>query len=200
MFPCLLIISFFILTGCEQKPQVRQYTEVIVPAPLAQMPPMAMKADPHAGMDMSVPPEMMPTVNSDLKLAWDLPKGWAEKPGKGMRLASFYLVDNPQEIDVSIVSLGGMAGGLEANLQRWLGQINVQVSDVQMQEFIQASQDNIFDFTQLQKGADSLSKSTIAAMITLGDTTVFVKMTGSIKAVGTYKKDFIALVKSVRAK
>lgn len=205
----VLIILFFLLTSCEQKPQVRQYTEVIIDAPQAQLssmvPPMMAAipegVDPHAGLDMSNAP-MMPTANDSLegKLAWDLPKGWQQQPGQGMRLVSFHLINDPEAIDVSIISLGGMAGGLQANLKRWLGQINVDVDDEALTAFIKASADNIFDFTQLQENTDSANKSMIAAMLMVEDATVFVKMTGSIKAVAQYKKDFLNLVKSVQLK
>ncbi len=167
------------------------------------MPPMmaAMPegVDPHAGLDMSNAP-MMPTANDSLegKLVWVLPKGWQQQPGQGMRLVSFHLINDPEAIDVSIISLGGMAGGLQANLKRWLGQINVD--DEALTAFIKASADNIFDFTQLQEGQEQSNKSMIAAMLMVEDATVFVKMTGSIKAVTQYKKDFLGLVKSVHLK
>ncbi len=203
IYLCILF-SLMILTGCEQKSQVRHYTEVVVEAPKAQMPPMMAAAetqDPHAGLDMSAAP-MMPTVNNELKdkLSWSLPKGWMEEPGNGMRLVSFHLKDDPKAIDVSVVSLGGMAGGLPANLKRWLGQISVDVSDEQLQSFIQDSPDNIFDFTKMQQGADPSSKSMIAAMLTIGDATVFVKMSGTIESVNQHKRSFLALVKSVHTK
>ena len=203
----LLVMSLFLLVGCEQKSQVRQYTEVIIEAPHASAPAMGMMGgaiaddDPHIGLDMSNAP-MMPTANDSFegKLLWDLPKGWQQLPGQGMRLASFHLINDPEAIDVSIVSLGGMAGGLQANLKRWLDQIKIDIDDAALTAFIKSSAEDIFDFTQLQEGQEQSDKSMIAAMLTIEGATVFVKMTGSIKSVTQYKKDFLTLVKSVHLK
>ena len=57
-------------------------------------------------------------------LAWDLPEGWTETPGNGMRLVTFHSTDK-DPVECTIVSLGGMAGGLESNIVRWMGQINI---------------------------------------------------------------------------
>ncbi len=223
------VIFLALIIGCEQKPQPRQYTEEKIEAPPAPVPPMAQdphagldmsaamaqgdphagldmsgamgQEDPHAGLDMSAAP-MMAAANagSKNKLAWNVPQGWVEEAGKGMRVATFHTANDPQEIDVSIVSLGGMAGGLESNLKRWMAQINVQASDDQLQEFIRSTKDNIFDFTKLQKGQTPAAKSMIAAILNLGDATVFVKMTGTIEAVTKHKSGLTALAGSVRAK
>ena len=194
-----VFIALALIIGCGQKQQVYQYTEDRTKAPQASVP--FVDQDPHAGLDMSAAP-MMPVsdTGTENKLAWNVPQGWIEEPGKGMRVATFHTADNPREIDVSIVSLGGMAGGLESNLKRWLGQISVQVPDEQLQKFIRSAKDNIFDLTQLQKGQPSAAKSMIAAMLNLGDATVFVKMTGTIEAVTRHENDFIALARSVRVK
>ena len=205
-----LFILFLLIAvvGCEQKSQVRHYTEVAVEAPAASvssMDPHAgldMGQDPHAGLDMPSAP-MMATANVDVKssLTWKVPEGWVEEPAKGLRLASFRDVARAQDIDVSIVPLGGsIAGGLESNLKRWLGQINVQVSQAQLQSFIQSSLDNIFDFSQLQKGQNPATKSMMVTIISLPEMTTFVKMTGDIKAISRNKVKFMDLVKSIHSK
>jgi hypothetical protein len=237
-----------VLSGCDQKPQVRQYTEVVtqLPPAKAQMSDdphagldmtgegmMAGQPDPHAGLDMSaVMPEGDPHAGLDMpaimgsgrdphagldmssgapmmaaaaetnsRFAWSVPEGWTEEPAQGMRLATFRTAADPKKIDVSIVTLGGMAGGLESNLKRWLGQIGIDISNDDLQQFIKSSKDNIFDFTQLQKSAPASSKSMIAAIIMVDEnTTVFVKMAGTVEAVGQEKANFLKLVKSVHAK
>lgn len=55
-------------------------------------------------------------------LVWDLPPGWKEKPAEQMRQGSFAVAGNP-EADCSIVLLPGEAGGLDANVNRWLAQV-----------------------------------------------------------------------------
>ena len=164
-------ISVCLLAGCQPAPVERHYTQI----------------------------ETSPESSSQ-ELAWNVPSTWQEEPGNAMRLVTFRLQANLQEIDCSIVSLGGMAGGLEANITRWLGQIGMHVSPEELQAFLQASPYRVYDFTQLQKGSKSATPSMIAAMLMFNGSTVFVKMTGSIEAIGRNKKEFLSLVKSVRLK
>jgi len=205
----LFLIFLMAVTGCEQKPQVRHYTEVVMEAPAAPVSDphvgMDMGQDPHVGLDMGKDPhaglDMSAAMGTSGTVAWNAPQGWAEEAGQGLRLATFHDAANPKDIDVSIVPLGGsISGGVESNLKRWLGQINVQVPDAQLRSFIQSSPDNVFDFTQLQKGQDPSVKSMAVAIVPLQEMTVFVKMAGSIEAVSRNKGKFMDLVRSVHSK
>ncbi len=162
---------------------------------------MPVMNDPHAGLDMSAAP-MMPTANDELsdKITWSVPAGWTQQGASQMRLATLRLADDPQAFDCSIVSLPGGAGGLEANLKRWMAQINLDVPDEQLAQFIKNSSDYVFDFSLLQVNADPSAKSMIAAMIDLQGATIFVKLTGSMAAVSKNKESFLELSKSVRLK
>ncbi len=203
MLPYLLIL-FFIFCGCEQKPQVRHYTEMMIEvAPLPRM-----TADPHAGIDMEMATPM-PTANDAVgsKIAWDVPAGWQQEAGNSMRLATFHLASDPKAFDCSIVSLGGMAGGIEANLSRWMKQINLETSEEEFSQFLRSAQAlktktgkaiALYDFTHLQKDADGKMPSILAAVLYLGDATVFVKLSGSIDALKTNRQQFIKLTESVR--
>ena len=172
----LLIICTVFIFGCGQQPKATQYTEIIIEKPL----------------------EMDEPVGS--ALVWDMPQGWEQGLASSMRLASFHLVNEPGAIDVSIVSLPGGAGGLEANLKRWIGQIGLDVSEEQLTAFMTASKDKIFDFSKLQANADPLTKSMIVAMLDINQSTVFVKMTGTADSIGKHKNEFLNLLGSVRSK
>ncbi len=201
MFRSFLIILVLFAVGCDKKQQAYQYTEVVIPSDQEQVQAPFMGQDPHEGMDMSAAPAM-PTANDALKnkLTWVLPQGWKEEAGSAMRLATFHLVSAPKLIDVSIVSLAGGAGGLEMNLKRWMGQIKLDVPDEELGKFIDASKDDIFDFSVLQKNSAPSTPSVIAAMLQMDGATVFVKMTGSIAAVKEHKDAFLKLLRSVRLK
>ena len=172
------------MSGCAQKDQERQYDEVVV--------------QPSQGLI------------TDNSFSWQVPTGWKEEPASGMRIATFKLSNHPDEIDVSIVSLGGMAGGLEANLARWATQLNIKLAaDQDLPHLINNAEiiflsnglkAKIFDFTKLQEGQAPSTKSMVAAMIVFDDATVFVKMTGSIAAVKKYQPAFQALVGSLKHK
>lgn len=193
--------------GCDQKPAERHYAEVVIEAPMPN--PSAMMGDPHAGLGLDIPMVNATTrVQSDL--TWDVPSGWQEVAGSGMRIATFKRADNPDAIDVSIVTLSGPAGGLEANLTRWAGQISLDltandglsnlIDSAQVLKTQSGLELKIFDFTQLQKGLDQSEKSTVAAMVEINGSTVFVKMTGTVKTVTDNLESFKTLSRSVRPK
>ena len=198
-----IMVPFFVF-GCGQKSQERHYEEIVISAPASQMP--MMDRDPHAGMglDISMASSAVP---SDSGLAWDVPSDWKEIPGGGMRIVTFKQADDPDEIDVSIVSLGGMAGGVEANLSRWAKQIELDIDPQQLEQWIAAAPGiktkagvggTLFDFTKFQQ--DRSAKSMIAAMIEIDGATVFVKMTGTVEAVLANQTSFKQLTQSVRKK
>lgn len=221
----IICVFTLFLTGCEQKPQESHYKEVIIqagqvsaPSVLAAptipaegtMPPdKAMPADPHAGLDMSAMaglPDMPATQNF---LTWTLPEGWKEEPGKHMRMASFYSMAYPKAIDCYIIALAGPAGGLDANLERWLGQIGLKVSDDNLRKLSSSAQAlktkdgldvKVFDFTLLQSHGNLSDNSMVVAMIPLEQTTVFVKMTGTVRSVKQNKENFLKLLGSISRK
>ena len=202
MIYLFLLISLITLTGCEQRPLERQYTEMVIEAPKAGMPAMT---DPHAGMGISVPGAMMPVANTT-DLTWTLPQGWMEGAAGGMRVATLHLKNAPKDIEVSVVVLDGMAGGLEANLSRWLGQIQLPAGENDLKKLIAEAQSvrtqdqfeaKIYDLTVLTK--DSNAASMIVAVISVNSKTVFVKMTGSKNNCRQQKDNFLELVRSISA-
>jgi hypothetical protein len=203
-FPLLIISVLF--WGCSKQSPERHYKEVVIQAPASNAP--FMGEDPHARLGLDIPIIKQHT-REDNALVWEVPDGWREEPAAGMRLATFKLADNPDEIDVSIVSLGGMAGGIQANLERWAKQIDLNIDPSQFDSFVNAAPKIktqsgtdavLFDFTKLQSGSTPSAKSTIAAMIEMEDTTVFVKMTGTIEAVRKNQAAFEQLTRSVHKK
>jgi len=141
----------------------------------------------------------------DTTLSWKVPDGWSEEKGSGIRMVTFRS-GGPDSVEVSIVSLGGPAGGLEPNVVRWAGQIGVAVDDVEA--FIasqeQITTDNglsgrIIDFTGLQQGGPDSAPSIIGAVFSLDQNSLFVKMTGSKAAVTAKKGKFRQLLQSLKA-
>lgn len=175
MFNLIIILLVVFITGCNQTPRERHYTQVNI--------------------------EPAISLHEESALSWILPPGWEEeKAANQMRVATFRLSSDFNAFDCSIVSLPGGAGGLEANLRRWMGQIKLEVSEEQFNQFINASSGNVFDFTQLQDGRAPDTESMIAAMIELHDETVFVKLKGTIATVTANKKAFLELVASIKPK
>lgn len=56
------------------------------------------------------------------RLAWNTPDGWQKGRDRNMRLVTFH-PDGNQGVDCYITVLGGAAGGVQANLNRWCDQM-----------------------------------------------------------------------------
>jgi hypothetical protein len=85
----------------------------------AEAPPVT--ADPQPSPPVSVPPSPQPPR----EISWQVPEGWREGPAKSMRVASFSVGANETPGEVSVIKLGGAAGGELANVNRWRGQIGL---------------------------------------------------------------------------
>ena len=177
-----------------------------VPAPAVNNNP---SADPHAGMDMSAMGALIAQPTSQNLLAWVAPEGWKEEAGTHMRMATFHSALDPKAIDCSMIALGGPACGVDANLNLLMGQLGLPVADDNLKQLIVTAMDvktkdgmgvKVFDFTHLQPQASSTDRSMMAAMIDVNQTTVFVKMTGSIESIKQNKDNFLKLLSSITRK
>lgn len=66
------------------------------------------------------------TASAD-SLKYDVPEGWLTRaPSSSMRVAEFTLPraeGDPEDADLVLYFFGGTGGSVEANLERWLGQV-----------------------------------------------------------------------------
>jgi hypothetical protein len=180
---------------------------------------LAQGQDPHAGLNLSgttakdphegltMPASMGSTNLSASPYSWAVPEQWEEIPGQGMRIVTFNRKGDPQAIDCSIVSLGPMAGGLEANLTRWMGQVGIDPSQDNIQKLFKAAmkiktkggfEAAVYDLTLLQK--DKNQKSMLAGIVSSDEATVFVKMTGTIDSIKQEQGSYLSLIKSLSSK
>lgn len=175
--------------------------------------------DIHAGlkssgmMDMSnmQDPQLLEQVKASMDktpLSWETPPGWVEKSGNGLRLATFTGTDPNAMFETTIVSLGGPAGGIAPNVERWMQQFNLPVPDstgmdsfIKQQERFTTSSKlpvTLVDLTKLQGDAPADAPSMIAAIIERDAAQVFVKMTGSKAAVLENLAGLKSLINSIK--
>lgn len=80
-------------------------------------------ADPHAGTTapaMETPTKPAPAAQSGY--TWTVPAGWENKEPGMMRVANLSIAGQP-DVECYLTELGGSAGGLESNLNRWQQQM-----------------------------------------------------------------------------
>ena len=136
-------------------------------------------------------------------LVWQTPRAWQELPGDGIRLAAFRFEQDDRRVETTVVMLGGAAGGVEANVVRWLDQLGVQLSGEELVQFLAAGERvstrdgmplTVYDFSRL---AAPDGNSILAAVGPVLDQTLFVKMSGDGSLVAAARDDFMNLVASL---
>ncbi|MDA0347493.1 MAG: hypothetical protein O3C43_07665 [Verrucomicrobia bacterium] len=103
-------LASLLLWSCSDEPSVQKYQVLKTPVAVEL---------PSASNPGTVP-------NTGLPLTWVVPAGWEEGTTSSMRLASFNVPLSDGGVgDFSLVQLGGGAGGIMANINRWRGQIGL---------------------------------------------------------------------------
>lgn len=185
-----LAAGALLFSACQREPEPRRYSEI----------------ETRGSSDLQRSPLS--------GISWKLPENWTQQPeGDPLRLTGFWAPDprlteqdlpDPDPVDVSIVQLAGDAGGLEANVVRWLGQVGLQAS--QAGGVIAAAarvrtatgqEALVVDFTGLLSGDLTQSKSIVGAIIPAGGTTVFVKAMGQKAKVARLRPQLTAFVQGL---
>jgi hypothetical protein len=132
-------------------------------------------------------------------IEWKAPKGWAEQPASVMRAGSFIAkAGDGSNIEISIVPLGGEAGGELANVNRWRGQLSLPpVDDAGLSAVVKTTRIGAHD-ARLVEFANPIGRRLLAAVVKHGATSWFFKATGDDRAVKELKPAFLAFVESVR--
>lgn len=201
------------LIGCKEK-QPRLYSEI------------AFKPNPVAAGPMSggMGGGNMPPMNADpidITVTWKLPERWMVKDSaNAMRIGSFYIPDfgvsdsslvdsgaiDPKAVDVSVIQLGGEAGGLKANINRWMGQVGIKATPEEMDDLIKTAkrfktksgQAGLFiDLTDKLSGDMTQSKTIYAGIVTATKYSVFVKAMGERERVVKIKSQLKAFCESL---
>lgn len=160
--------------------------------PRRSVPPPA-AAVPMAGRESEVPP---PPAAGDL--SWDVPEGWRQQAGAGMRLASFTLEGDETGALTTLIVLGAGAGGVEANIRRWRAERSLPPDAPTEPIRVGGNMDFVFvDMVNesIQAGDDL---TTVGAIFDLGNRTAFLKFVGAPGVVGPQRIPFLQLAGSIR--
>jgi hypothetical protein len=138
-------------------------------------------------------------------LAWDVPPGWVEKPRRPMRVVTL-APEDAKESECYVTVLTGIAGGVEANVNRWreqMGQPPLDTAAVAALERIPVlGQEAVL--VRIGGHFTGMGDADVAGAVLLGlicerrSDTLFVKMTGPAAEVEPAEAGFIAFCKSLR--
>jgi hypothetical protein len=139
------------------------------------------------------------------KLQYTVPAGWQEQPVGGMRQASFLVSEGERKADISVIVLGGPAGGTLANVNRWRSQLSlapVQEADLATlgaKTEVGGNAGIVVDMASEAPLIDlKYRQRIVGAIVERGDKTWFIKMTGEDALVSKQKPAFLEFLKSVR--
>ena len=175
-----------------------------VPAAAPEATPAAMPTTMSGTMPASMPAGLPAPDNSGLpKLQYTLPDGWKEKAPTQMRVASFDVSESGKSVDVSVVPLGGMAGGDFANVNRWRGQLGQPPIDdgalQQLAEKIEVAGQpaDLYDLSGTTPGGSGPGRI-VAVIFHRDDTVWFFKMTGDADVTEKQKPAFVSFLKTLQ--
>ncbi len=176
------------LAGCGREVDVRSYREVtIAPTPVGALFDST-GADAGAG------------AGTEGNWRWDTPSEWSELPGDRLRLARFGL---PGGGESTVVALAGDAGGVEANVRRWLTQLGLSLPPDRVRTFLSSASSvrggldfTVFDFIPLVAGRDDTAFLTGIASV--GGQTLFVKAEAPARVLAEQRAAFADLLISLR--
>jgi hypothetical protein len=149
-------------------------------------------------------PVLAPTADAKEPIRWTVPPTWKQLPGKDMRYASFVVLPEHPDLQVTVVPLAGAGGSLLDNINRWEGQIGLAPStESDLKGLISAiniagTPAVLFDRTGAKPADGTPPKRILAAILAHGDRTWFFKLDGSNDLVGGEKDNFDHFVRSIR--
>lgn len=139
------------------------------------------------------------------ELVWSTPAGWSERPPSAMRQADWQLPDGA-ECYLSVLPGGG--GGLEANVQRWRGQLSLPpATPAELAALPRArllgQEALLVDFTGTfvgMGGGEARAGQRLLGLLALGEggEACFLKLVGPAARVELERERFLALAASLR--
>jgi len=165
------------------------------------------KGEPQGPVPEATPPMAPPSSSGETGITDQPPASWQRQPPSPLRKLS-YLISEPDgtRCEVSLVTLGGGAGGILENVNRWRGQLGLPpLDDASLQKelkpplTIALGKVLIVDFTgSPEKGDPSRDGRIIAGILDRGNETVFFKLRGNPALTGKSQGDFVKWISTVR--
>jgi hypothetical protein len=127
---------------------------------------------------------------------WQAPDGWVLQPGGGMALATYTVGQADQPARMTVTPLTGTGGGLLLNINRWRGQVGLDVVasiDDQPSEVLTVLGQpvDMFDLA-------GQTRRILVVIVTQPDRTWYFKIDGPTTTVEQQKQAFKQLVESLR--
>jgi hypothetical protein len=130
-------------------------------------------------------------------LSWTAPAAWTAKPNGSMRKGSFAIKGDGGEADLGITAFPGATGGLEANLNRWRGQVGLPPqSPAEVTASVEKFSAHGLEFLVVDYAGGG--NRLIGAIVPYGGNSWFFKLMGPDALVAGQKDAFHAFLRTVK--
>lgn len=186
-----ILLAVFLGAGCKDRDGIRVY--------------QVAKGEPQ-GPAPQESPQVPAAPAVETGITDEPPRDWQRQPPSPLRRLS-YLVTGPGETrcEVSLVMLGGGAGGILENVNRWRAQIGLQPVDAaalakeSKHHPTALGEVTVVDMTGSPEKGDPLRDGRIVAVILpFGAQTAFFKLRGNPDLAGRRKQEFLKWIGTVR--
>lgn len=186
--PQLLSVAMFatwgVFAGCQQS-DIRAYTVPKEDAPAPAASPVGQRPAP-GGFPV-----------------WELPAGWQELPGSGMRFATLIMGAGDHAPELRVTPLGPIAGDALQNVNRWRGQIGLAPIDASGLSSVLTTIDRTgssVDVIRLVSEDDSPDgpQEILAAILRTEERVWFFMTTGPRERIEPHEDTFHDFVRSIR--
>ena len=114
-----------------------------------------------------------------------------------MRMASFYLPHSTGKGELSITEFSGMSGGIQANINRWRGQISLPPeSEQSILTSSTSHKSELGNFLFFELANETSNQGILASIYELSNRTIFVKLSIEQSALIEVKNEFLTFSKS----
>ena len=145
-----------------------------------------------------IAPQVEAPENKSAGFSWKKPESWIPSSGSSMRLASFDIPYSEGSGDLSVIQLGGTGGGIEANVNRWRRQLNLEpqtLSEIEKEMIENKGGMGLYNVIGIIN--EELGSAFLCAILPAGNQTLFVKLSANPKGVREIETDFISFCSSL---
>lgn len=205
---CLLLLATVASGGCERAAEIRPGDIRTYAIPKAAEP--AGQPGPVTAATAAAGPGA-PAAGSQPRLRYEVPDGWSDAGGSGLRLATLLIGDPADKMEVTVIPASGSLAG---NVERWQGQLEPSgdAADLAAKAAAGIAAAETIDvggtsatmvlLRDAAAAADpSRGQAILGAMIPLdGERSLFVKFKGDAAVADRERRRFAAFVSSIRWK
>ena len=177
-----LIFSIFILVllhSCGQDNHIRTYQLAKTKAPDSK-------------------PQVAAPDNKSTGFSWKKPESWIPSSGSSMRLASFDVPFSGGIGDLSVIQLSGTGGGVEANVNRWRRQLNLEPQSLsEIEKEMIENKGGVGVYNMIRIINEEMESAFLCAILPAGNQTLFVKLSAKPHGIREIETDFILFCSSL---